>query len=60
LKEWERNIFEGRQQAKEIRRSCEETFSLLNGIWLGSDGESSIEILGSEQYSQISAKYQRK
>jgi hypothetical protein len=46
LKEWERNISEGRQQAKEVRKSCEETFGLLNGIWLGSDGESSIEILG--------------
>jgi hypothetical protein len=46
LKEWERNISEGRQQAKEIRKSCEETFGLLNGMWLGSDGESSIEILG--------------
>ena len=46
LKEWERNISEGRQQAKEIRKSCEETFSLLNGMWLGSYGESSTEILG--------------
>jgi hypothetical protein len=46
LKEWEHNIFEGRQQAKEVRKSCEETFNLLNGIWLGSDGENSIEILG--------------
>jgi hypothetical protein len=46
LKEWERNISEGKQQAKEVRKSCEETFGLLNGIWLGSDGESSIEILG--------------
>jgi hypothetical protein len=40
------NISEGRQQAKEIRKSCEETFGLLDGMWLGSDGESSIEILG--------------
>jgi hypothetical protein len=46
LKEWERNISEGRQQAKEIRKYCEETFGLLNGMWLGYDGESSIEILG--------------
>jgi hypothetical protein len=46
LKEWEQNISKGRQEAKEIRKSCEETFSLLNGMWLGFDGESSIEILG--------------
>jgi hypothetical protein len=26
LKEWERNISEGRQQDKEVRKSCEETF----------------------------------
>jgi hypothetical protein len=46
LKEWERNISEDRQQAKEIIKYCEETFHLLNGIWLGSNGESCIEILG--------------
>jgi hypothetical protein len=46
LKEWEHNISEGRQKAKEIRKYYEETFGLLNGIWLGSDGESCIEILG--------------
>jgi hypothetical protein len=46
LKEWERNISEGRQQSKEMRKSCEEIFDFLNGIWLGSNGESSIEILG--------------
>jgi len=38
-------ISEGRQRAKEMRKSCEETFVLLNGIWLGSDGGSSIETL---------------
>jgi hypothetical protein len=46
LKEWERNISEGRQQAKEVRKSCEETFGFLDGSWLGSDGESNTEILG--------------
>ena len=46
LKEWEHNISEGRQQAKEVRKSCEETFSFLDGSWLGSDDERSTEILG--------------
>jgi hypothetical protein len=46
LKEWERNIFEGRQQAKEVRKSCEETFGFLDGSWLGPDGESNTKILG--------------
>jgi hypothetical protein len=46
LKEWERNISEGRQQAKEVRKSCEETFSFLDGSWLGPDGERNTGILG--------------
>jgi hypothetical protein len=29
-----------------LRKSCEEIFGLLNEFWLGSDGESSMEILG--------------
>jgi hypothetical protein len=28
-----------------MRKSCEETFGLLNGIWLGSDGGSNVETL---------------
>jgi hypothetical protein len=46
LKEWERNIFEGRQQAKEVRKSCEETFGFLGESCLGFDGERNTEILG--------------
>jgi hypothetical protein len=46
LKEWERNISEGKQQATKLRKSCEEIFSLLSEICLGSDGESGMEILG--------------
>jgi hypothetical protein len=46
LKEWERNISEGRQQAKEVRKSCEETFGFLDGSWLGSADENNTEILG--------------
>ena len=46
LKEWERNISEGRQQAKEVRKYCEETFGFLDGSWLGFNGESRTEILG--------------
>jgi hypothetical protein len=46
LKEWERDISEGRQQAREIRKSCEETFGFLDGSWLGSDDEGSTETLG--------------
>jgi hypothetical protein len=30
LKEWERNISEGRQQAKEVIKSCEETFGFVD------------------------------
>jgi hypothetical protein len=46
LKEWERNISEGKQQAMKLRKSCEEIFGLLSEICLGSDGESGMEILG--------------
>jgi hypothetical protein len=46
LKAWERNISEGRQQAKEVRNSCEETFSFIDGSLLGLDSESSTETLG--------------
>jgi hypothetical protein len=46
LKEWERNISEGRQQAKEVRKSCEETFGFVDGSSLGLDSESSTETLG--------------
>jgi hypothetical protein len=46
LKEWEHNISEGRQQAKEVRKSCEETFGFLDLSWSGSDDERSTEILG--------------
>jgi hypothetical protein len=46
LKEWERDISEGRQKAREVRKSCEETFVFLDGSWLGSDDEGSTETLG--------------
>jgi hypothetical protein len=46
LKEWERNISEGKQQAMKLRKSCEEIFGLLSEIWLGSNGERGMEILG--------------
>jgi hypothetical protein len=46
LKEWDRNIYEGQQQAMNLRKSCEEIFGLLSEIWLGSDGESGMEMLG--------------
>ena len=46
LKEWERDISEGRQQAREIRKSCEEAFDFLDGSWLGSDDEGNTETLG--------------
>ena len=46
LKEWERDISEGRQQAREIRKSCEETFGFLDGSWLGFDDEGNTETLG--------------
>jgi hypothetical protein len=34
LKEWERNIFEGKQQAMKLRKSCKEIFGLLSEICL--------------------------
>jgi hypothetical protein len=46
LKEWERNILEGRQQAKEVRKSCKETFGFVDGSSMGLDSENSIETLG--------------
>jgi hypothetical protein len=46
LKAWERNISEGRQQAKEVRKSCEETFGFIDGSLLGLDNERSTETLG--------------
>ena len=46
LKEWEKNISEGKQQAMKLRKSCEEIFGLLSEICLGSDGESGMEVLG--------------
>jgi hypothetical protein len=46
LKEWERNISEGKQQASKLRKSCKEIFSLLSEICLGSNGERGMEILG--------------
>ena len=46
LKEWERDISEGRQKSREVRKSCEETFGFLDGSWLGSDDERSTRTLG--------------
>jgi hypothetical protein len=46
LKAWEHNISEGRQQAKEVRKSCEETFGFIDGRLLGLDSESNTETLG--------------
>jgi hypothetical protein len=46
LKEWERNISEGRQQAKVVRKSCEETFVFVDGSSLGLDSENNTETLG--------------
>ena len=46
LKVWERNISEGRQRAKEVRKSCEETFGFIDGSLLGLNSENNIETLG--------------
>jgi hypothetical protein len=46
LKAWERNISENREQAKEMRKSCEETFGLINESLLYLDRESSAGTLG--------------
>jgi hypothetical protein len=46
LKAWERDISEGRQQAREVRNSCEETFSFVDGSLLGLDSESHTRTLG--------------
>jgi hypothetical protein len=46
LKAWECNISEGRQQAKEVRNSCEETFGFIDGSFLDLDSENNIQTLG--------------
>ena len=46
LKAWERNILESREHAKEVRNSCEETFSLIDESLLSLDNESSAGTLG--------------
>jgi hypothetical protein len=46
LKAWEHNISESRERAKEMRNSCEETFSLINKNLLDLDKESSVGTLG--------------
>jgi hypothetical protein len=46
LKAWEHNISESRERAKEMRKDCEETFSLINKNLLDLDKESSIGTLG--------------
>ena len=46
LKAWERNISEGRQRAKEVRKSCEETFGFIDGSLLDLDSENNTETLG--------------
>jgi hypothetical protein len=46
LKEWDHNILEGRQQTKEVRKYCEETFGFINVSSLGLNSESSTETLG--------------
>jgi small-conductance mechanosensitive channel len=46
LKAWERNISKGRQRAKEVRNSCEETFFFIDGSLLDLDSENNTETLG--------------
>jgi hypothetical protein len=41
LKAWEHNISESRERAKEMKNSCEETFSLINKNLLNLDKEDS-------------------
>jgi hypothetical protein len=46
LKAWEHNISEGRQQAKKVRKSCEETSSFIDRRSLNLDSENNTETLG--------------
>jgi hypothetical protein len=46
LKDWEQNISESRGRAKEVRTSCEETFTLINKAFLDLDKEGSTGMLG--------------
>jgi hypothetical protein len=46
LKAWERDISEGRQRAREVRNSCEETFGFIDGSLLGLDSENNTGTLG--------------
>ena len=46
LKVWEQNISESRGREKEVRNSCEETFTLINKSLLYLDKEGSAGTLG--------------
>jgi hypothetical protein len=46
LKVWEKNISESGERDKEVRNSCEETFSLINKSLLDLDKEGSVGTLG--------------
>jgi hypothetical protein len=46
LKAWQHDISEGREQVKEVRNSCEETFSLIHEILLRLDSKNNNQTLG--------------
>jgi hypothetical protein len=54
LKEWERNISEGKLQAKKVRKSCEEAFGSIDGALLGIDSESNVETLNQMNIEKFS------
>jgi hypothetical protein len=54
LKEWQRNISEGKLQAKKVRKSCEEAFGSIDGNLLGTDSESNAETLSQMNMEKLS------
>jgi hypothetical protein len=54
LKEWERDISEGKLQAKKIRKSWEEAFGSIDGDLLGIDSESNVETLNQMSIAKFS------
>jgi len=53
LKEWERNISEGKSQAKNVRKTCKEVFNSIDGNLLGIDSESNAETLSQMNMAKL-------
>jgi hypothetical protein len=54
LKEWECSISKGKLQAKNVRKTCEEDFSSIDGNLLGIDSENNAETLSQMNMMKLS------